>query len=191
MRKNILMAIALVLVCVAVAPVLATVQLTGNDSLSGAHYNLNLIGVPNQKNLNFDGGNGARIFVLRDKPTLFYVHGDDTTNYAILDHDGTDGKVGTGLTNPGITFPYDETTGTWKAEISVRLVGPKDSKITWQTSVWDGTTYALVATFDLSKSSKFSLKTDQLLIDGYQDLLWELDPVTNFRILQMRIYLTD
>jgi hypothetical protein len=192
MRKSILMAMAFALVCVAIAPVFAAAQTTGNGSLSGAHYNLNIIGVPNQKNLNFDGGNGARIFVLRDQPTRFDVYGDDTTSYAVLDHDGTDGTVGTGVDNPGITFPYDETSGTWQVEIYVRLLGPKDSTIHWKTFYdYDGTAWLQVTEFDLAKSSKFSLKTGQLLIDGYQDILWELDPTNNFRILQMRIYLTD
>ncbi len=186
------MALSLALVCVAVVPVLAAVHETGNGSLSGTHYNLNIIGVPNQKNLNFDGGNGARIFVLRDKPTLFYVYGNDTTSYAVLDHDGTDGTVGGGVGDPGITFPYDETSDTWRVAIYVRLLGPQDSTIHWKTFYdYDGTAWLQVTEFDLAKSSKFALKTPQLLIDGYQDILWELDPTNNFRILQMRIYLLD
>ncbi len=194
MRKSILMAVSLALVCVAFAPVFAAVQPTGNGSLSGPHYNLNIVGVPNQKNVNFDGGNGARIFVLRDQKTLFYVHGDATTNYAILDHDGTDGTVGTGVDDPGITFPYDEGTDTWKVEIYVRLLGPKDSSIKWTTKYdWDGSAWAqVVPTFVIPRTTKFVLRTDQLLIDGYQDILWELDATgTNFRIMQMRIYLTE
>jgi len=192
MKKSILMAVALALACVAIVPVFAAVKETGNGSLSGQHYNLNIIGVPNQKNANFDGGNGARIFVLRDKPTLFYVYGNDTTSYAVLDHDGTDGTVGGGVGDPGITFPYDETSDTWQVAIYVRLLGPKDSTIHWKTFYdYDGTAWLQVTEFDLAKSSKFQLKTNQLLIDGYQDILWELDPTNNFRILQMRIYLLD
>ena len=191
MRKSIVMLAALILACMAVIPVFAKKAETGNGSPSGSHYNLNIIGVPNQKNQNFNGGNGARIFVLRDKPTQFYIYGDDTTTYAILDHDGTDGKVGENVGSPGITFPYDETSDTWKAKIYVRLLGPKDSSIHWKTFYdYDGSVWLQVTEFDLSKDSKFQLKTNQLLIDGYQDILWELDPVNNFRILQMRIYLT-
>jgi len=192
MRKIAILAVVFALVCVAFIPVFATKTETGNGTPSGPHFNLNIIGVPNQKNLNFDGGNGARIFVLRDKPTLFYVYGNDTTSYAILDHDGTDGTVGGGVGDPGITFPYNETSDTWQVEIYVRLVGPKDSAIHWKTFYdYNGTAWLQVTEFDLAKSSKFALKTNQLLIDGYQDILWELDPTNNFRILQMRIYLSD
>jgi hypothetical protein len=167
---------------------------TGNGSLSGPHYNLNIIGVPNQKNLNFNGGEGSRIFVLRTGTTQFYVYGNATTPYAVLDHDGTDGKVGGGVGDPGITFPYDETSDTWRVEIYVRLLGPMDPDniVHWKTYYdYDGSAWLKVKEFDITrgKPSKFSLKTGDLLIDGYQDILWEMTPGDKFRILQMRIYL--
>src|SRR5512136_1845672 len=118
---------------------------TGNGAPSGQHFNLNIIGVPNQKNANFDGGEGARIFVSRTGQTQFYVHGGDS--YQILDHDGTDGKVGTSLADPGIVFPYDAsvTDHTWRVEIYIRLLGPKGSEVNWASSFYDtvGGTYVL------------------------------------------------
>lgn len=168
----------------------------GNYAPSGAHYNLNIIGVPNQKNANFDGGNGSRIFVLRTGSTLFYVYGGDS--YEIRDHDGTDGKVGEpgrGYENAGIVFPYSDTGGTegdlgvWEVDIWVRLVGPKDSSIRWRSDYFDGSDWVNIDQFTLDKSSKFSLKTGSLLKDGYRDILWTLDQKTKFRNLQMRIYL--
>ena len=108
----------------------------GNGAPSGHHYNLNIIGVPNEKNENFDGGNGARIFVSRTGQTQFYVHGG--ASYQILDRDGTDGKVGTGRDNPGIMFPYDETLNpTWRVQIYVRLLGPKGSEVQWTSYYYD------------------------------------------------------
>ncbi len=188
--KKIVIAVALFLLAAMIAtPVLAVNPQTGNGAPSGQHYNLNIIGVPNPKNVNFDGGNGARIFVDRTGSTQFYVHGGDS--YQVLDRDGTDGKVGSGLSTPGIIFPYDLATGTWQVQIWMRLVGPKDSSVKWTSAYWDGSTYVLYQTFDLDKSSKFSLHTDDLLADGYQDMLWTLDPTNNFRICQMRIFLTD
>ena len=159
----------------------------GNGAPSGAHYNLNIIGVPNEKNDNFDGGNGSRIFVSRTGTTKFWVYGGDS--YAILDHDGTDGFVGTGMgpDDAGIIFPYSEDV--WQVEIYVRLVGPKDSSIHWKSEYFDGSEWLLIDEFDLAKSSKFSLKTGSLLKDGYQDALWTLNPTNKFRNLQMRIYL--
>ncbi len=163
----------------------------GNGAPSGPHYNLNLIGVPKEKNANFDGGEGARIFVSRTGPTQFYVHGGDA--YEIMDHDGTDGKVGTSLADPGIIFPYDATdlNNTWHLQIWVRLVGPMGSEVKWNASYYDvvNGTYVLWSEFNLVKDSKFQMRTGDLLANGYQDMLWNLDPITKFRICQMRIYL--
>jgi hypothetical protein len=41
------------------SPSLATAE-TGNGAPSGAHYTLNIIGVPKDKSANFDGDNGHR-----------------------------------------------------------------------------------------------------------------------------------
>ena len=167
----------------------------GNGAPSGKHHNLNIIGVPKEMNDNFDGGNGSRIFVSRTGQTLFYVYGGDA--YEVKDHDGTDGKVGKpgmGYDNAGIVFPYAAGTGSegdggaWQVEIWVRLVGPKDSSIRMKSEYFDGSEWLLVREFDLSKSSKFSLKTGDLLKDGYKDIIWTLNPTNKFRNLQMRIY---
>jgi len=193
LRKNLVLLAALVLISVAVMPVFAANVLTGNGTPSGPHCNLNIIGVPNAKNSNFDGGNGARIFVSRTGSTQFYVHGGSA--YQILDHDGTDGKVGSNLAEPGIIFPYDATVvdHTWRVEIYVRLLGPKGSEVDWTSYYYDtvGETYVLWSSFTLTKDTKFQLKTGDLLANGYQDMLWQLDPVTKFRICQMRIFLLD
>lgn len=182
----------ILIVPVFAAPVVTAAK-TGNGAPSGAHYNLNIIGVPNAKNANFDGGNGARIFVSRTGQTQFYVHGGNA--YQILDHDGTDGKVGSGLADPGIVFPYDSTIldQTWRVQIWVRLLGPKGSEVQWTSYYYDtvGETYVLWSEFTLTKDTKFQLRTGDLLANGYQDMLWNLDPVNNFRICQMRIYLLD
>ena len=178
-------------VMLAVIPAIATGN-TGNGAPSGAHYNLNIIGVPNPKNVNFDGGQGARIFVSRTGSTQFFVHGG--TSYEVLDRNGTDGKVGWSVAEPGIVFPYDAAASpTWRVAIWLRLVGPKGSAVQWSSFYTDdaGATWVLYNTFTLDKSSKFSLRTGELLRDGYQDMLWQLDPITGFRNCQMRIYLTD
>jgi hypothetical protein len=176
-----------------ITPVLAVKPLNkGNLAPSGQHYNLNIIGVPNEMNDNFNGGQGSRIFVSRTGTTSFYVHGG--TSYQILDRDGTDGSVGSSRTAPGIIFPYDAgATPTWRVQIYVRLLGPKDSSVKWKSYYYDGTEYILFSDFTINRErpSKFSLKTGQLLADGYEDILWEMYDKTNFRILQMRIYLID
>ncbi len=179
----------------------------GNGAPSGRHETINIIGVNNEKNENYDGGNGSVIFVKRTGTTTFYVHGGD--NFDIVDHDGTDGYVGTkeagtagtdGTTGtpgiPGLIFPYDAgASPTWRVQIWVRLLGPKGSEVNWTSYYYDtaGQTYVFWDEFTLSKDgqSKFSEQTGSLLRDGYRDMLWELDPVTKFRICQMRIFLLD
>jgi len=199
MKRAILSTAALALVVTAMLSVTGFASMaypafaTGNGAPSGHHFNLNIIGVPNQKNANFDGGEGARIFVSRTGQTQFYVHGGDS--YQVLDHDGTDGKVGTSVTDPGIVFPYDAAivNQTWQVQIWVRLLGPTGSEVKWNASYYDalGDAYVLWSEFKLTKGTKFQLKTGDLLANGYQDMLWNLDPVNNFRICQMRIYLLD
>ena len=172
----------------------------GNDLPKGKCCNLNIIGLPKgveygkDLNDNFTGGKGKRIFVQRKGVTTFYVHGG--TSYQVLDHDGTDGKVGEGRLEPGIIFPYDAGADpTWRVQIWVRLLGPKGSELDWRSYYYDtvGNTYVLWSEFTLKKEtpSKFTEKTSELLADGYQDMLWELDPVKKFRICQMRIFLLD
>lgn len=193
MKKAILTTAVLALAITALCSIAYPAFATGNGAPNGQHINLNIIGVPNAKNENFDGGNGARIFVSRTGQTVFYVNGG--TSYQILDHDGTDGKVGESLTEPGIVFPYDATvTGhTWRVEIYVRLLGPKGSEVAWTSYFYDevGDAYVLWDSFSLTKDTKFQLKTGALLANGYQDMMWTLDPVNNFRLCQMRIYLLD
>ena len=186
MKKIIAVVLAVVMVATLGAVAFAD---TGNGAPNGQHYNLNIIGAPKEKNANFDGGEGARIFVSRTGQTQFFV--GNGTSYAVLDHNGTDGKVGTSITDPGIIFPYSE--GVWQVAIWVRLVGPKGSQGNWTSYYTDdaGTTWVQHSTFMLDKSSKFSLRTGDLLKDGYENMLWTLDPVTKYRICQMRIYLNE
>ncbi len=177
-------------------------EYNGNGAPSGKHETINIIGVNNDKNDNYDGGNGSVIFVKRTGTTTFYVQGGN--NFAILDHDGTDGYVGTKEAGtatttttgtpgiPGLIFPYDDETGTWQVSIWIRLLGPKGSEVNWTSYYYDtaGQIYVLWDSFSLSKDgqSKFTERTGSLLADGYKDMLWELDPVTKFRLCQMRIF---
>ncbi|UCD78442.1 MAG: hypothetical protein JSW26_24010 [Desulfobacterales bacterium] len=63
---------------------------TGNGAPSGAHYNLNIIGVPKDKTADMTGNNGHRIFVkLTGKAKIWLGEGDDFT---VIDANGTDGN---------------------------------------------------------------------------------------------------
>jgi hypothetical protein len=183
----------------------------GNGAPSGYHKNLNIIGVPNDKNENYTGGNGSVVFVDRTGPTVFYVGGGD--HYEIVDHDGTDGYVGANKppsvdgTSPnpdtdqdywaGIIFPYNAAyeenpeINTWRVQIWMRLVGPMDEKnnAKWSPYYWDGAYWQpITEPFTISKTKKFSLRTSDLLKDGYKDVYWLFEPGDKFRNCQMRIY---
>jgi len=61
--------------------------LAGNGAPSGAHYNLNLIGVDKDKTANMNGNRGHRIFVkLWGKTKILLSEGD----FEVLDANGTD-----------------------------------------------------------------------------------------------------
>ena len=202
MKKSLISVVLAVVMLVTMGGVALAGNGNGNGAPSGAHYNLNIIGAPGEKNDNFTGGNGSRIFVDRTGQTQFFVQAG--TSYQILDHDGTDGEIGSGGSTgkpsgtsyePGIIFP---TTGSgettvWRVKIYARLLGPVDSKLNWKSYYFDTGGDAWVKWFDevLEKDSKFTLRTGDFLKDGYEDILWELDPVNKFRIIQLRIYLEE
>ena len=194
---------AIVLVVVLMATLIHGVALAGPDTKGnglpkGKCYNLNIIGVPNTRDAEWTGGEGKRIFVLRDQKTWFFVGASD--HYEVLDRNGTDGFVGERGTawlpgtkgtkgTPGIVFPYNDGTETWQVEIYARLLGPITSEVKWKTYAFEDGTYAVkVDEFTIPRTTKFVLRTDQLLVDGFKDILWEMYDKKDFRLLQLRIY---
>jgi hypothetical protein len=81
---------------------------TGNGGPSGAHYNLNIIGVPKAKSADMTGGDGHRIFVGlgSNKPAdpvttkIMLTLSTDGT-FKVLDANGTDGTASFSLPAPG------------------------------------------------------------------------------------------
>ena len=180
----------LMLTSLFVVPIYAGKDVKGNDLPKGKSYNLNVIAVPNQKNANFDGGEGKRIFILQDSTTQVYVHGGDY--YQVLDRDGTDGKVGTGKNDPGIVLPYMGTPlegGHYTVDVYVRVVGYPGGKLDWTSMGYnetDGTYSVYIGSFTANKATKFSLHTSDLLNDDYQDILWTWSPNQDFKVMQLR-----
>jgi len=86
---------------------------TGNGALSGAHYNLNIIGMGKGKKADMTGSNGHVIFVgLGTKKaeefvtTRIYLYDseestDSDADYRVLDANGTDGEASFELPKPG------------------------------------------------------------------------------------------
>ncbi|MEZ0392713.1 MAG: hypothetical protein ACAH59_10880 [Pseudobdellovibrionaceae bacterium] len=70
---------------------------SGNGAPSGAHYNLNIIGVPKGKSASMTDNMGHRIFVpLTGKTKILLSMGE----FQVLDANGTDGSASFQLPNP-------------------------------------------------------------------------------------------
>ena len=103
---------------------------TGNGAPSGAHYTLNIIGVPKDKSPDFTGGSGHRIFVDLGKTgeaantRINLTEGD----FGVTDANGTDGAAGFRLPNPD-----PDLDGTTSYSVYVRALGKPGGKATMQS----------------------------------------------------------
>lgn len=112
----------------------AAVGTTGNGAPSGAHYTLNIIGVPKDKSASFDGGNGHRIFVDLGRTgavanTRINLREGD---FGVLDANGTDGTAAFQLPNPD-----PDGDGTTTYQVYVRALGKPGGKATLQSCYED------------------------------------------------------
>jgi hypothetical protein len=109
---------------------------TGNGAPSGAHYTLNIIGVPKEKSPNFTGGNGHRIFVglgRTGEPAntrINLIEGD----FGVTDANGTDGTAAFQLPNPD-----PDLDGTTSYSVYVRALGKPGGKAMLQSCYEDAT----------------------------------------------------
>lgn len=119
----------------AASPVLATAA-TGNGAPSGAHYTLNIIGVPKDKSPNFDGGSGRRIFVDLGRTGAAANTRINLSpgEFAVLDANGTDGTAAFQLPNPD-----PDGDGTTDYSVYVRALGKPGGKATMQSCYEDAT----------------------------------------------------
>lgn len=83
---------------------------------NGAHYNLNIIGVPKDKEASMTGNNGHRIFVpLEGHSKIMLQEGEE---FSVLDANGTDGNAIFQLPNPD-----PDGDGTSSYSIWMRALG--------------------------------------------------------------------
>ncbi|HEX7847057.1 MAG TPA: hypothetical protein VF476_14750 [Chitinophagaceae bacterium] len=147
----------------------------GNGVPSGAHYNLNIIGVPKNKNVDFSGGNGRRIFVpLSGKVKILLKEGE----FDVLDANGTDGQASFQLPEPDST-----DDGITDYSVYIRGLGKPGGSATMQSCFYDqqtateycSTTEYIVNVSAHGNNNKFQNVTNQLLyvwadVDGDGDL---------------------
>jgi hypothetical protein len=205
------LAIALIISLVPVSVFAAANQPAGNGAFSGAHYNLNIIGVSQSKTATMDDNNGHRIFVnLEGQSKILLTEGD----FAVLDANATDGSAKFQLPNPDVN-----NTGTTTYSVYARALGKpfgKASMVTGATAPGedgifgtadDEIVYSL-AVLEVERSkgkSSFENVSKYLLYiyidldgdgvaehynifnDSFQDYFWQYDN-NGLKLLQLRFY---
>lgn len=194
-------------------PSLAVGQ-TGNGAPSGAHFNLNIIGVAKEKSAEFDGGNGRRIFVGLGRTGASVVTNIKLAEgpFAVLDANGTDGEATFQLPNPVDDANGDgvDDDGKLGYSVWVRALGNPKGSASMTTCYTDGTgTWCnagdLVVSLNRLSGNKFVDVSKQLLqvcvdldangsfdlepifADDEKDYFWEYTN-TGLRLAQMRFY---
>ncbi|WP_437897297.1 hypothetical protein [Sorangium sp. So ce124] len=146
---------------------------TGNGSVSGAHYTLNIIGVPRGKSANMTGGDGRRIFVgLGSDGAVSSTRIDLTEgDFAVLDANGTDGRASFQLPNPD-----PDCDGTTSYSVYVRALAKpgghadmqscyEDETGTWCAVDFAGGVAPITITRTKGKQTFVNVSKDLLYID--------------------------
>lgn len=174
-----------------------------NGAPSGAHYNLNIIGVPKGKSASMTDNMGHRIFVpLTGKTKILLSEGE----FQVLDANGTDGSASFQLPSPdpdgdGITSYSVFARALGKPGGSARIVTCATDPLTLE-EVCSTLSYLAVRE---AGGSKFTNVSNELLFiyadldgdgtderyslfdDRLQDYFWEYDN-TGLKLLQLRFY---
>jgi hypothetical protein len=176
---------------------------TGNGAPSGAHYNLNIIGVPKNKTADMTGSNGHVIFVPETGSTKILLSEGD---FQVIDANGTDGSASFSLPNPDPT-----NSGTTTYSVFARALGKPGGSSKTTTCATDPTTgdlycsiYSTVQVRNKGKSSFTNVSRELLYVyadingDGtidrvplfsteLQDYYWQYDN-NGLKLLQLRFY---
>jgi hypothetical protein len=178
---------------------------TGNGAPNGAHYNLNIIGVPKDKTADMTGNNGHRIFVKLDGVTKIWLCEAgvdagclDVDGYRVLDANGTDGSALFALPNPDPT-----NSGTTSYSVFARALGKPGGKADMTTCFTDASgTFCSVIVLELERDkgqSKFDNVSKYLLyvyladgtrvplFSGDASYFWDYDN-DGLKLAQLRFY---
>lgn len=181
----------------------ATATATGSGAPSGAHYTLNIIGVPKEKSADMTGSSGHRIFVpLSGKTKINLSPGE----FQVLDANGTDGSAAFQL-----PVPATEIDGESDYSVFARALGTPGGKSTTTTCAVDPTTgedvcstLQMVLVRDKGKSSFTNVSRELLYVyvdydddgdldfvplfsDALRDYYWSYDN-NGLRVAQLRFY---
>ena len=162
--KRVYFYLALLLVLSLAIPVYADKEETGNGAPSGAHYNLNIIGVPKDKSADMDGNNGHRIFVNLDKKSkILLCEGEE---FSVLDANGTKGSAEFQLPNPD-----PDNDGVTVYSVMVRVLGKPGglAKMTTCASDEMGDEYCSMYTLTMTRTKG---KGAQKFTDVSKELLY-------------------
>lgn len=175
----------------------------GNGAPSGAHYNLNIIGVPKGKSATMDGNMGHRIFVpLTGNAKILLSEGE----FQVLDANGTDGSASFQLPSPD-----PDGDGLTTYSVFARALGKPGGSARIMTCATDPLTLEEVcSTLNYlavreKGGSKFTNVSKELLFiyadldgdgveeryslfdDRLQDYFWSFDN-NGLKLLQLRFY---
>jgi hypothetical protein len=182
---------------------LDTSQFAARGVPSGAHFNLNIIGVPKGKTASGTGANGRVIHVpLAGSTKILLSEGE----FQVLDSNGTDGSAAFQLPNPDPT-----NSGTTTYSVFARALGKPGGSSTTTTCATDvatGEVFCSVFTSVLTRSkggSTFTNVSRELLYifadvdgdgiaerqplfgDGLTDFFWQYDNA-GLKLAQLRFY---
>lgn len=179
-------------------------RITGNGALSGAHYNLNIIGVPKDKTADMTGSDGHVIFVKLDGNSKIWLSEGE---YQVLDANGTDAN-GASFQLPN---PDPDNDGITEYSVWARALGKPGGSSTMTTCATEVATGDLICSSESLVSvrstgkSTFTNVSKQLLyiyadLDGdgtderyplfdaaLEDYYWNYDN-NGLKLLQLRFY---
>jgi hypothetical protein len=180
-------------------------DLAANDGnkLNGAHYNLNIIGVPQGKTADMTGDNGHRIFVPRVGSAKINLK--EGAEFNVLDANGTDGN-GASFQLPN---PDPDGDGTTTYSVFARALGKPGGSSSMTTCFTDlaGTYCSIYSSVQVRGTGKSSFEnvSKQLLYayvdtdldgvlerysifsDALADYYWQYDN-NGLHLLQLRFY---
>src|SRR5262245_46142326 len=178
---------------------------TVNCAPNGAHYNLNIIGVPKNKSADMKDTNGNTIFVpLWGNATINLCDSDVCANggYQVLDRNGTDAD-GAKFALPS---PDPDGDGTTDYSVFARALGKPNGTADVTTCATDTTTGEIICsqiTMTLNSAArpnKFQNVSKYLLYvyaadgtrvplfgDGFEDFYWLYDN-KGLKLAQLRFY---